>query len=46
MLSPRQGAPSTIKCIKTCRTLRDVVFRIEGQGAPSTIRCIKTSWAW
>ena len=37
----RQGAPSTIRCIKTRR--RDVVPRVgRGQGAPSTIRCIKT----
>ena len=38
----RQGAPSTIRCIKTVRRVGVRVNRVHGQGAPSTIRCIKT----
>ena len=37
----RQGAPSTIRCIKTGRRPRRGRL-VAGQGAPSTIRCIKT----
>ena len=36
-----QGAPSTIRCIKTRSAMKLKVLP-KGQGAPSTIRCIKT----
>ena len=38
----RQGAPSTIRCIKTLPVVVPAAFGTHGQGAPSTIRCIKT----
>ena len=43
--APCQGAPSTIRCIKTASGEPDTVFPTASQGASSTIRCIKTtSW--
>ena len=39
---PRQGAPSTIRCIKTADVVHFEVPSLLRQGAPSTIRCIKT----
>ena len=44
-----QGAPSTIRCIKTSTTTRRNALNMSCQGAPSTIRCIKTmviSYGW
>ena len=38
----RQGAPSTIRCIKTPVSEDERFVVTHGQGAPSTIRCIKT----
>ncbi|ERH33649.1 hypothetical protein HMPREF1550_00266 [Actinomyces sp. oral taxon 877 str. F0543] len=44
--TPRgQGAPSTIRCIKTTDPTIHMCLKVLGQGAPSTIRCIKTFWA-
>ena len=41
--TPRgQGAPSTIRCIKTVKYPDHTTSSPRGQGAPSTIRCIKT----
>ena len=40
--SPSQGAPSTIRCIKTRSCTRWGTSPPPCQGAPSTIRCIKT----
>ena len=37
-----QGAPSTIRCIKTTARASRKWVSAAGQGAPSTIRCIKT----
>ena len=37
-----QGAPSTIRCIKTVLHHVQQSFRLSCQGAPSTIRCIET----
>ena len=39
---PRQGAPSTIRSIKTAASRRPSACRPSCQGAPSTIRCIET----
>ena len=41
----RQGAPSTIRCIKTDGGKWRVLAHDYRQGAPSTIRCIKTGGA-
>ena len=42
--TPRsQGAPSTIRCIKTLAPARTTAL-LPRQGAPSTIRCIKTGY--
>ena len=39
--SHSQGAPSTIRCIKTARAMNSSRAASSGQGAPSTIKCIK-----
>ena len=41
-LARGQGAPSTIRCIKTGQPQAESDELLLGQGAPSTIRCIKT----
>ena len=43
---PCQGAPSTIRCIKTRVIEKAVKGMLPRQGAPSTIRCIKTRVGW